>query len=303
VLEDAQKRAVYQEAAYLLKFSGVLFDSFGEVGDRVLFFRLLGIVLTVAVQNKGALPVRALRDFDDMKRFLDKMKPRSKDYLFGKLIEDFGNSKGAFFDMPETQGADRALTLNEHFYRAAREYLGLFVDRLSDGRLRWDVSASKRPAILHRLQTLMAFQHKRHMEEWTRFVGQLALKGQNEAHTEREIKEELLGHAPYWSMFLTVWRHHLGDPDKGLSVSLNGLTRATSDAMRDIDPRELLSCLNFLTRDDGPKIFEKTKRDGTELYLLNADKYESSFTAYSQAMIRLHEELLDHLQQPEAVRS
>ena len=302
MLEDAQKRAFYQEAAYLLRFSGVLFDSFGEVGDRVIFFRFLGIVLAVAVQNEGVIPVRTLRDFDDTNRFLSSLKPRSKDYLFARLIEGFGNSKGVFFDMPSSQGADRALKLNGHFYRAATQYLGLFVDRLSDGRLDWDVSESKPAEVLDRLQTIIAFMQRQHMEEWKRFVAQLALKGKNESYREEEIKEELLAHAPYWSMLLTVWRHYLGDPDEGLSVSLKGLTRATNDAMRDVDPRELLGCLSFLTRDDGPEIFKKTKRDGIELHLLNAINYESNFAAYSEAMIRLHTELLDHLQQPEIVR-
>ena len=301
MLDDTQKKAFYQEAGYLLKFSGVLFDSFGEVGDRIIFYRFLGIVLAVAVQNKGVVPVRTLRDFDDTKRFLSSLEARSKDYLFKGLIEGFGNSKGAFFDMPQSQNADRALTLNGHFYRAAAEYLELFVDRLSDGRLDWDVSAFRQGEILDRLQTIIAFQHKRHMEEWKRFVGQLALKGKNEAHSEDEIKGELLAHAPYWSVLLTVWREYLGDPDENLSVSLKGLTRATSDAMRDVDPRELLSCLSFLTRDGGPKIVEKTKRGAVELYLLNAAGFESSFAAYSQAMIKLHTELLEHLQQPEVV--
>lgn len=301
MLDDTQKKAFYQESAYLLKFSGVLFDSFGEVGDRVIFFRFLGIVLAVAVQNKGVLPVRTLRDFDGTERMLNSLKARSKDYLFQGLIEDFGNTEGAFFDMPPKQNADRVLKLNAHFYQAAVNYLELFAVRLSDGRLDWEVSASRPDEILIRLHTAISFQHKKHYEEWKRFIGQLALKGKNDTYSENEIKEELMAHAPYWSMLLTVWRHYLGDPDQNLSVSLKVLTRATNDAMRDIDPRELLSCLSFLTHSDGPKIFKKIKRSSGEVYLLNAE-HEPSFAAYSQAMVRLHPELIEQLQQLETVR-
>lgn len=300
MLEDTQKKAFYEESSYLLKFSGVLFDSFGEIGDRVIFFRFLGIVLAVAVQHEGVVPVRGLRDFDATKRFLTSLKARSKEYLFKGLIEDFGNADGAFFDMPLSQNADRVLTLNAHFYQAATKYLGLFVERLSDGRLDWEVSASRPSEVLDRFHTAISFQQKRHWEEWKRFVTQLALKGKSASYSEDEIKEELLAHAPYWSLLLTVWRHYLGDPDKSLSVSLKGLTRATTDAMRDVDPRELLGCLGFLTHNDGPKIFKKTKPGGVEVYLLNGE-YEASFAAYSETMMRLHIELLDHLQQPEAV--
>jgi hypothetical protein len=301
VLDNTQKKAFYQESAYLLKFSGVLFDSFGEVGDRVIFFRFLGIVLAVAVQNKGIVPVRALRDFEGTERMLNSLKARTKEYLFQGLIEGFGNTEGAFFDMPPNQNADRALKLNAHFYRAAANYLELFAVRLSDGRLDWEVSAARPGEILIRLHTAIAFQQKRHYEEWKRFIGQLALKGQNHNYPENVIKEELMAHAPYWSILLTVWRHYLGDPDQNLSVSLKGLARATSDAMRDVDPRELLSCLSFLSHPDGTKIFEKTKGGGRELYLLNAE-HEPSFVAYSQAMIKLHPELIEQLQQQEIVR-
>ena len=299
--DETQKKAFYQESAYLLKFSGVLFDSFGEVGDRVIFFRFLGIVLAVAVQNKGMVPVRTLRDFDGTERMLNSLKARSKEYLFKGLIDDFGNTEGAFFDMPPTQNADRALKLNAHFYQAAADYLQLFAERLSDGHLDWEVSTSRPDEIFIRLHTAISFQQKRHYEEWKRFVGQLALKGKNDSYSENEIKEELMAHAPYWSVLLTVWRHYLGDPDQNLSVSLKGLTRATSDAMRDVDPRELLSCLSFLTHTDGPKIFEKTKGGGRELYLLNAE-HRPGFVAYSQAMMRLHPELIEQLRQQEIVR-
>ena len=301
MLDDTQKKAFYQESAYLLKFSGVLFDSFGEVGDRVTFFRFLGLVLAVAVQNNGMVPVRTLRDFDGTEQMLKSLKARTKGYLFQGLIENFGNTEGAFFDMPATQNADRALKLNAHFYQAAADYLHLFAERLSDGHLDWQVSTSRPEEILIPMHNAIANQQKRHYEEWKRFIRQLAHKGQSHSYPENVFKEELMALAPYCSVLLTVWRHYLGDPDPNLSVSLKGLTRATSDAMRDIDPRELLSCLSFLTHTDGPKIFEKTKGGGRELYLLNAE-HEPGFVAYSQAMMRLHPELIEQLRQFEIVR-
>ena len=300
--DDKQKKAFYQESAYLLKFSGVLFDSFGEVGDRVTFFRFIGLVLAVAVQNNGVVPVRALRDFDGTEQMLKSLKARTKDYLFQNLIERFGNTDGAFFDMPPKQNADRVLTLNTHFYQAAADYLHLFGERLSDGRLDWQVRTSRPHELLDRLHTAISFQQKRHYEEWKLFIGQLAFKGQSHFYPESVIKAELMARAPYWSVLLTVWRHYLGDPDQNLSVSLKGLNRATSDAMRDIDPRELLSCVSFLTHADGPKILKKNKKEGsTELYSLNPE-YEPSFVAYTQAMIKLHPELIEQLQQQEIVR-
>jgi hypothetical protein len=280
------------EVIYVLKLSEIFFESFGTTGDRATQWPLLAFLLSK--EKDSRILVRSLTEDKEFKKFLDDSDLLSRDYVFKTHIADFRNKQGALLQVEKSRKKDRALTLTDNFHHAASHYVALFVKKMGEGRLTWNVADFDRADVMECLKFIIGFQKKQYLPAWLTFGGQLAAVGETPELPKGEIQDELRKHAPYWCLLLTAWRKYLGDSK--VSVDISGLYRAVYDSMRDADPDEIKDCISYLSNNAGPRILIKTKMDGDELYLLNSEKYAAPFEWYTNELRQLHSTMLQSLQ-------
>jgi hypothetical protein len=278
---------------YVLKFSELFFKAFSIEEERAKQWQFLSFILDKETDFKVLL-----KDlFDPVNnraflRFLDEVGPKSRDYVFSKiLVAGFNTENTVLMQLEAGKKKNRALHLTPEFVKAARIYVDSFVSLMTEGKFKWNTTKPK--DVMTYFKAIIGHQNKHYYPSWLEFVDAVSKKHIATELSPNEVHQKLKNGAPCWPMLLTSWQYHLGR--RNVRVNTSGLYSAVFHAMKGSNVNEIADCLSFLAKEGGPKLLIAKKVDGEEWFLPNSNAYKAQFVSYTAKLNGLHAEMLNTL--------